>query len=322
MIARGRTVASRASELFPVRVVMTFVATDGASKAILIAWNSLTAIFPIALAVAAVGGFVLSAAGVTSTAIIVQVLSVFPSDLEAQSAALRGMEALQDRAVLFLGLALIGFVWTGSSLFGGMESAFGTVFNTHSRPFVRQKLMGLGMMGLFAVLALVAVGTSALVPLLSEIPDLPTSLTRGWIAPTISAVVGAVAGFLLFFAIYYVVPNRHQRPLRVLPGALFAGLAFEALTLLFPTFIRFNQGINMYGREFAFLFILLTFFYALGVITMLGAVIIAVIDPPAPDPVPAPEPNQQPRPMGRLRRAAYGAVALALAAAIGRRDRS
>jgi membrane protein len=319
MITRGRSLAGRASELFPIRVIRTFADTDGASKAIVIAWNALTAIFPIALAVAAVGGFVLSAAGVTSTAIIRQLLSVLPPDLETQSAALRGIEALQDRALLFFGLALIGFIWTGSSLFGGMETAFATVFRTPNRPFLRQKLMGLGMMGIFAVLALVAVGTSAMVPLLSRIPDLPISLTRGWTAPVLQAVIGAVAGFLLFYAIYYVVPYRRQRALRVLPGALFAGMAFEALTLLFPTFIQFNQGINMYGRNFAFLFILLTFFYALGVITMVGAVIIALVDPPVPDRGPTAPPP--PRPMGRFRRTTYGALALVLAVVLGRRAR-
>lgn len=319
MVTRGRTMATRTSELFPVRVVLKFIAADGPSQAIVIAWNALTAVFPIALAVAAIGGFVLSVAGVTADAIIRQVLSVFPSDLEAQSAALHGIEALQDRALLFFGLALIGFLWTGSSLFGGMESAFGRVFNTPSRPFARQKLMGLGMMGLFAVLAVVAVGTSALIPLLGAIPDLPISLAHGWTAFALQAIIGVVAGFLLFFTIYLVVPNRRQRPLRVLPGALFAGLAFEALSLLFPTYIHFNQGINMYGRQFAFLFILLTFFYALGVITLLGAVIIALVDPPAPQPAAAPQPDS--RPMGRLRRAAYGTVALVLTAVLGRRGR-
>jgi uncharacterized BrkB/YihY/UPF0761 family membrane protein len=36
---------------------------------------------------------------------------------------------------------------------------------------------------------------------------------------------------------------------------------------------------NRYGSQFAFLFVLLAFFYFLGVITVLGADLIAVIDP-------------------------------------------
>ena len=76
-------------------------------------------------------------------------------------------------------LALVGFLWTGSGLFGAMEEAFGVVFQTPTRPFLKQKLMAVAMMGLFAVLALLAVGTSALLPLLSDIPGIPISLTKG-----------------------------------------------------------------------------------------------------------------------------------------------
>ena len=323
-LAGGRALEGRAAGLFPVRVVRKFAAHNGGSQAVLIAWNTLTAIFPIALAVAAVGGFVLSVAGVTADAIARQVVALFPTDIGAQDAALRGIDALRRQTLLFALLALAGFLWSGSSLFGGMEEAFGVVFQTPSRPFLRQKLMGLAMMGLFAILALLAVGTSALLPLLRDIPDIPISLTRGWTAAAVQVCVGVVSGFVLFFAIYVVVPNRRQRPRHVLPAALFAGAAFELLSQLFPTYIRLNRGINMYGRQFAFLFVLLAFVYALGVITMLGADVIALLDAPAPDRPAEPSHSGQPAPrrMGRMRRAAFGALALALAVVVGRRSRS
>lgn len=279
-VARGRAVVGRVAELFPVRVVRKFAEHGGGSQAVLIAWNALTAIFPIALAVAAVGGLVLSVAGITPDAIARAVVSVFPTDTGAQDAALRGIEALRRRTLVFAVLALVGFLWTGSGLFGSMEEAFAAVFQTPTRPFVRQKLLGLAMMGLFAVLAVLAVGTSLLLPLLDEIPGLPVSVRQGWAGTVAQVMVGVLSGFLLFFVIYFVVPNRRQRPGRVLPGALFAGIALELLSQAFPIYIRFNQGINLYGRQFAFLFILLAFFYFLGVIIVLGADIIAVLDPP------------------------------------------
>lgn len=324
-VAGGRALVGRAAELFPVRVVRRFAEHNGGSQAVLIAWNGLTAIFPIALAVAAIGGLVLSVAGVSPDAIARQVVALFPNDLGAQDAALRGIDALRHQTLVFALLAMVGFLWTGSSLFGGMEEAFAVVFQTPVRPLVRQKLMGLAMMGLFAVLALLAVGTSALLPLLGAIPGVPISATRGWTGAVIQLVVGVFSGSLLFFVIYLVVPYRRQRARRVLPAALFAGVAFELLSQLFPTYIRFNRGINMYGRQFAFLFILLAFFYALGVITMLGADLIAELDPPRSDPPaqPAHAGRETPKRMGRVRRAAFGtaALALALTLALGRRAR-
>lgn len=324
-VARGRALVGRAAGLFPVLVVRRFAEHNGGSQAVLIAWNALTAIFPIALAVAAVGGLVLSVAGVSPDAIARQVVALFPNDLGAQDAALRGIDGLRHQTLVFALLAMIGFLWTGSSLFGGMEEAFAVVFKTPVRPFARQKLMGLAMMGLFAVLALLAVGTSALLPLLRDIPGVPISATKGWTGAVIQVFVGVVSGFVLFLVIYFVVPNRRQRARCVLPAALFAGAALELLSQLFPTYIRFNRGINMYGRQFAFLFILLAFFYALGVITMLGADIIAELDRPRGDPPgqPASAGQGTPKRMGRVRRAAFGTVAaaLALTLALGRRAR-
>ena len=274
---------ARAGDLFPVRVIRRFVTYSGGSQAILIAWNALTAVFPITLAVAAAGGFLLSVAGVTPDAIVRQVFALIPGDTGAQTAALMGIDALRKRALVFALLALVGFLWTGSSLFGAMEEAFGAVFQTRPRPFVRQKLMGLAMMGVFAVFALLAVGTSALLPLLGQIPGVPFSVKQGWTGVVVQVCVGLVSGFVLYVAIYLVVPNRRQRISRVLPGALFAGAAFELLSQVFPTYIRLNEGINMYGRQFAFLFVLLAFFYFLGLITMIGACVIAELDPPPPE---------------------------------------
>jgi membrane protein len=202
--------------------------------------------------------------------------------VDAQAAALAGIDGLRKRTLLFAVLALIGFLWTGSGLFGAIEEAFAVVFGTGTRPFLRQKLMALAMMGCFAVLALLAVGTSALLPLLGNIPGFPLSPGTGPLGFAVRTGVGVASGFLLFFAIYYVVPNRHIPASRVWPGALFAAVAFELLSGLFPLYVRINQDINRYGQQFAFLFVLLTFFYLLGLITMLGAEIIAELDRPAP----------------------------------------
>jgi membrane protein len=292
-LPRARELASRAAELFPVRVVRRFVEHGGGSQAILIAWHVLTATFPMALAVAAVGALVLSVAGISAGTIAGQVVALFPTDTGAQEAALQGVDALRRQTLLFAILALLGFLWTGAGLFGAMDEAFAAVFRTPVRSFARQKLMSLAMMGLFAAMALLAVGTSALVPLLRDIPSLPVSLSNGPAGAVLQACVGVVSGFVLFYVIYFVVPNRRQRPSRVLPGAAFAGVAFEVLSQLWPAYIKLNAGVNRYGSQFAFLFILLAFSYLLGVITILGADVIAVLDPGAPSPS---DPERPPEP--------------------------
>jgi len=325
-LTRARVMAGRAAELFPVRVVRKFAEHGGGSQAVLIAWNALTAVFPIALALAAIGGLLLRAAGINAETLAFRMGSFFPSDLQTQVAVIQGIDSLQKQAGLFALLALVGFIWTGSGLFGAMEEAFCAVFQTQARPFVRQKLMAVAMIGLFAVLALVAVSTTALLPLLDQIPWLPISLTRGSTGHLLQIAVAVVAAFVLFFAIYMVVPNRRQRPSRVLPAAVFSAVAFELLSLLWPFYISINEaGINRYGSQFALLFVLVAFFYFLGLITIVGADIVAVLDPPDParskaSKQPANEPPM--KRMGRVRRTAFGAAGLLIGVVAGRRSRA
>ncbi len=316
-VARSRAAAVRAAELPPVRVVLRLVEDDAGGLATTIAWAALTSVFPITLALAAVGGAILSAAGVRADTVTQVGVALLIQDAGTQRAALDAIHGVRQQTGILAVVAFVGFLWTGSSLFGAMEAAFAIVFRTGRRPFVRQKLMSLAMMGLFTVLALVAVGTSAALPLLNQIPDVPISLTRGWLGVLLQVAIGGVAGFVLFFLIYLVVPSRRQSPSRVWPGALFSGIAFEALTQVFPAYIRFIGGMNQYGKSLAFLFILLAFFYLLGLITMVGAELIAVLEGPPP---PQPEPAEPAEPaMGWPRRAALGALGTAIGLLAGRR---
>jgi len=58
-----------------------------------------------------------------------------------------------------------------------------------------------------------------------------------------------------------------------------AGILFELVTLLFPLYLSINRGINQYGATFGLLFLLMTFFFFLGLITMIGVEVNSVIYP-------------------------------------------
>jgi len=276
--SRARALAERGLDTLPGRVVRKFITDNGPNQAVLIAWNVLFSIFPIVLAMAAVLGLLLSSTGVKADAVYQTVLAVVP-DQQGRAQALTGLDAVKRQSGLFFLVALAGFIWSGSSLFGAMEQAFDRIFKCPQRPFLRQKLMGVLMMVLFTVLAGVAVGTSALLPLLKQLPVVPASWTESATIYVLQPVIGVLAGVLLFGVLYYVVPNRRQRLGEVWPGALVAGIAFYLLTLLFPLYLAFNKGLNQYGQSFAFLFIVMNFFYFMGLITMLGVELNAVLHP-------------------------------------------
>src|SRR5204863_2511966 len=92
----------------------------------------------------------------------------------------------------------------------------------------------------------------------------------------LSTVVGFVAGAVvmvaLLVALYRFVPNRTFRLPEVLPGALLAGIAIEAVSLAFPLYAKIAGGFNTYGAQFALFFLLATWFYLLSQLVLLGAV--------------------------------------------------
>ncbi len=307
---------------FPARVLDKYInQDDGPNWATIIAWNALSAIFPVVLALAAIAGFVLGRLNFSPNAIDQLAVQIIPGDLQSRQQAEAGLRALQERSGLIAIVALLGFLYTASNLFGAMEAAFDQAFHCRRRDPVPQKLMSLVMMLVFSVVAVVAVGTSALLPLVYSLPKAPFALNQGVAAYVIQAVLGVVSGFLLFVIVYRVVPNRPLGWSIIWPGAVVAGVGFELLTLLFPLYSRLNPGLNQYGKNFALLFVLLAFFFFLGTIVMLGVEVNAVLGEdralhPRRDGDPAVNtgaPLLTPR-RARLKRAAYGLLAVGIGA--------
>ncbi|MGI8563468.1 MAG: YihY/virulence factor BrkB family protein [Candidatus Dormibacter sp.] len=305
---------------FPARVLDKYINhDDGPNWATIIAWNALSAIFPVVLALAAVAGFILGQLHVSANAIDQLAVQIIPGDLQSRQQAEAALAALQERSGLIAVAALLGFLYTASNLFGAMEAAFDQAFKCRRRDPVPQKLMSLVMMLVFTVVAVVAVGTSALLPLIYSLPQVPFALNQGVAAYVIQVVLGVVSGFVLFLIIYRVVPNRPLSWSIIWPGAVVAGVGFELLTLLFPLYAKLNPGLNQYGKNFALLFVLLAFFFFLGTIVMIGCEVNAVL---AADRASHPLRNGDPAVSAgadvltpqpsRLRRAVYGLVAVGI----------
>lgn len=267
---------ARAGNTFPGRVVGKFLRDDGPNWATLIAWNALSAVFPITLALAAVVGFVLSGSGVSQRTVSNLILQLLPSDLNAQQQALEAIDGAERRSGIFAILALVGFLWIASNLFGAMEAAFDHVLRCPRRNVFLQKLWSLVLMTVFTVLAGIAVGSSALLPVLESVPNAPR-LGQGIGGVALQFLIGAGSGVLLFSVLYRLVPNTELSIRTVLPGALVAGVGFEVLTLLLPLYLSLNASINQYGKTFTLLFFLLFFFFMLGTITMIGIEINSVM---------------------------------------------
>ncbi|MDR0359041.1 MAG: YihY/virulence factor BrkB family protein, partial [bacterium] len=175
MIDQARNLTEGAQHRFPVRVAMKFLADRGTNHAVLIAWNALTSLFPIVLAILAIAGGVLSMFGVTRRHIFDLLLNLLPATGSGWNSAIDALQGVQERPGLFGVLAVVTFLWSASGLFGALDDALAVIFRSRPRPFVSQKLMALGMMLLFCVLTVAAVGTATVVAVLRslELPLVP-----------------------------------------------------------------------------------------------------------------------------------------------------
>src|SRR5262249_52108229 len=145
--------AQRLATTFPGLVAGKFYRDHGPNWRPVMAWNMLSSILPIALGLAAPAGFVLSHVGVQQDIVARVVLALLPTDASARQQAIAAIAGIQERRGHLAVLALLGFLWIASNLFGAMEAAFDRAFAAPLRPFPLQQLMALPLMLLVSVLA-------------------------------------------------------------------------------------------------------------------------------------------------------------------------
>ena len=264
---------------FFARLVVKFLGDNGPVWSVSIAWGGLFAMFPIILGLASLVGLGLGFTGVTESQLFDGVLSHVP-DAKVRTDIALALDGVRRHSGLFGLIGLVGLYFSATSLFGAVEQALAVVYRSKPRTFVKSRLMGIAMMLIFAIFATVTVFSESA---LARVNDLPIagSVASGVVPVAVQLVVGVVAGILLFGTIYYVVPPLKVKLTDVLPGAIVAGILFEVIGLIFPLYISLGGGTATYGQFFAVFFILLTYFYLLGLITMIGAEVNAVVRPVA-----------------------------------------
>jgi membrane protein len=251
--------------------VMTFAAG--------LAFNLITAIFPIIIAIIAIAGFIFGSfdPGFQSN-LISHIQSVFPPPINQGNVLGPALATLSKNAGLFVFIAILVAIFGGSRLFVSIEGYFAIIYHTRQRNIIPQNIMALLMLLLFIIL----------IPLMvfaSSIPALVQSILKatpihqvpgfGFIFTVIGILTGLLIAWILFEAIYIVVPNHHVTFRNSWLGSVVAAVALSIYLYLFPFyvthFLRNDTG------QVGFAVILLFFFYYFAVILLLGAEINAYV---------------------------------------------
>ncbi len=243
-----------------------------------LAYNLLTAIFPIAVAILAILGFILGHLSPgTMDSITSALQNVFPSSILSNKDFVKTISHQLANVSGPLGIiALLVAIFGGSRLFTLMEGCFDLIYHVKPRGPLQQNIMAIGMLLLFVILVplmVVASSGPALVFSLLKYTPLASLASSGPIVFIGGILSGLIVSFILFLAIYIVVPNKNISFGNSWLGALVAAVLLELFLTLFPFYAtHFMAG---YVGQIGFAVILLAFFYYFAVILLLGAEINA-----------------------------------------------
>jgi membrane protein len=244
--------------------------------ATIIAFNIIYAMFPLALTLTGLGGFIFQGEA-ARTQLLHEVRAAFPPEVAKEITDV--INTAESRAGLIGAVGFASLLWAGSNLFATIEVSFARIFGVRPRGIVQQRLVAFAMILTFFVLLVLSVAASNITVLVVQPHE---HLPPEW---GVHRVLGLFAGWVISVAmhlvIYLVIPNV-RLPFRALwPGALLAGTSLQIITLAFPLYIRHLAGFNRFGDAFSLVFLVMTWSYLLAFILLVGAEINALCASPA-----------------------------------------
>jgi membrane protein len=185
-----------------------------------------------------------------------------------------------NRSGGLLSFSLIFSLWVASNGIGALMDALNRAYDVEEgRPFWKAQLVSLG---LTIALCLLVMGGAFIITFsekpvgwLAELLELGSVFGILWL--TFSYVVGFAMLAIGMGIIYYVAPNVQQHWRWIVPGSLFAVIAFLLVSFGFSLYLRFAPSYDItYGSLGAFI-VLMVWLYLTGLIMCVGGEINAEI---------------------------------------------
>ena len=242
-----------------------------------LALNLITAIFPIAIALIAIAGLIFGSFDPSFQGnLLHSIESVFPQQISSGHILEPALKSLNKHAGFLVIIAVLIAIFGGSRLFVSIENYFDIIYHTRPRNIIPQNVMALAMLLLFVMLVplmVLASSIPALVQSILKAPPVSQIPGNGLIFTASGILTALLIAWVLFEAIYIVVPNQHISFRNSWRGAVVAAVALEVYLYLFPFYVTHFLG-NDTGQV-GFAVILLFFFYYFAIILLLGAEINA-----------------------------------------------
>lgn len=244
----------------------------------MLSYNVLTSFFPLLLAVLTI---LVSLPIVSHNVpqIASQINSIMPSNVRSQinvGAILRNVRAAGGVLAI---VSIVGLLWGGTNLFGTIENCFAIIFRVKVRNFLQQKIMSVVMILLFVILLPISFASSIFLTAAN------TTLSRvlpGFFSGIFGEIVSYAASlgslFVLFLAIYTVIPNIPVAWRDAWKGALVAAVAMWVINTIFPFYTAHFVSTKQYSAAaIATAIVTITWFWFFSVVLLVGAQINSLV---------------------------------------------
>jgi membrane protein len=262
------------------RFVRKYQADDADTLAALIAFSAVFSLFPLLIGCLTVVGLIVRDPE-RLAALTEAIQRLFP---EAVGELLTFLTETRDISGLLGAISVAGLLWAGTALVGSMTRAFNRFYGAPDRSFVPQKLIEIVMIVVFLVLTVASVFASSAAALIGQLgAELLAFLSPAALPVTqvLGLLLSLLAGLMLFLAMFWIVPNAPLTIAGVWRGALLSAALFLLILQIFPLYIRFFGGGFEAYKTLGLLPLLLTWFYMLARIIVVGAALNAFLSPVA-----------------------------------------
>ena len=252
------------------RAISGFLAHEALQYAGSMAYFAVLSIFQLLVLAVVLGSYVIGE-GDARDFVVENVQAGSPLDAETVGGVIDAV--IESRGAM--SIISIGFLaWSALGVFSALSNGISRAFeNAPKRPFLKDKLIGLLLMGTTGVLAIASVVIGIVTGILQRaaegvLADLPGGGTVVWL---IGLLAPLLLIFLAFWVIYRVVPNRPVGWGEVLPGAIVAALLWTVVRF---GFTWYATGVANYDSAFGPIstgITLLVFLYFASVVILLGA---------------------------------------------------
>jgi membrane protein len=255
-----------------VHTFQRFEHNDLFTSAAAMSYFAILALFPALLTLLA-----LSNKTVLGSEMLSLIVQAYPGSKEFLRATVRSLSDIGTAGVI---TCVIVVLWAGSWVFAVAERALNRIWETKPRRFLRGRALTVAMVGAVGLLLGASVLlTSILVTLQHLVGRIPFRVIQrfNWLTIAGSAVwqlaflvSSLLLTFALFAMIYRFMPNARVNLRDAIPGAMLAGILWEAAKYIFAWSLQFFHYDQIYGSVGAVIAVL-TWGYVSSLILLLGA---------------------------------------------------